>query len=99
MSQQSADRTLITTSQTALSDAITELGSAERAATALEPASAAEAAAQKVTLREIRQATDAVLAAQRAVATNAASALPALRTSTKDLTALSDKLQKAEERQ
>ena len=99
MSQQSADRTFVTTTQTALSNAITELGIAGQTATGVEPASPAETAAQKTTLREIREATDAVLAAQRAVTTNAASALPALRASTKDLTALSDKLQKAEERQ
>lgn len=99
MSQQNGDRIFVTTTQTALNNAITALGAAGQTATGVEPTSAAETAAQKTTLREIREATDAVLAAQRAVSTDPASALPALRTSTKDLTALSDKLQKTEARQ
>lgn len=98
MSQQARDRTLLTTTQTALGDAVTQLGSAEQAATEVEPDGAAETAQQKRTLAEIRQATDAVLAAKRAVESDAASAVPALRASTKDLTALSDRLLKAEGR-
>ncbi|MFF1572449.1 hypothetical protein ACFVWR_06845 [Leifsonia sp. NPDC058292] len=96
VSQQKSDRTFVTTTSTALGDAITELGSAEQSATEVAPSTPAETAAQKRTLREIRTATDAVLAAQRVVLTDAGSALPALRASTSDLTKLADDLQKAE---
>jgi hypothetical protein len=99
MTQQASDRTFVTTTQTALGDAITELGDAQQSATEVESSSRSEIAVQKRTLKEIREATDAVLAAQRLVATDAASAVSALRTSTKDLTALSEELLKAEAHQ
>ncbi|ERK73518.1 hypothetical protein N136_00076 [Leifsonia aquatica ATCC 14665] len=96
MSQQARDRTFLPTTQTALSDAMTQLGSAEESAGAVQPSGGEEVAEQQRTLAAIRRATDAVLAAQRTVATDAASGVPALRVSTKQLTALADRLLKAE---
>ncbi|WP_313540324.1 hypothetical protein [Leifsonia aquatica] len=98
MSQQARARTFLPTTQTVLGDAITELGSAEQAAAEVEPDGAVEESAQQRTLTAIREATDAVLAAQRTVADDAASGVPALRASTKELTALADRLLKAEGR-
>lgn len=98
MSQQERDRTFLPTTQTALGDAITQLGAAEESASEVEPDGPSEVAAQQRTLTAIRQATDAVLAAQRTVADDAAAGVLALRASTKELTVLSDRLLKAEGR-
>lgn len=98
MSQQARDRTFLPTTRTALGDAITQLGSAEASASEVEPDGAVETAAQQRTLLAIRRATDAVLAAQRTASTDAAAGVPALRASTKELTALTDRLLKAEGR-
>lgn len=97
LTQQRGDRTFLPTTQTALSDAITELGSAEESATEVQASTPGETAAQKRTLRLIRAATDAVLAAQRAVETDAGSAVPAVRASAEALSKLTDQLEKAEQ--
>lgn len=96
VTQQRDDRTFLTTTQTALGDAITELGSAAQSAAEVEASTRSETAEQQRTLRAIRAATDAVLAAQRAVAADAGSALPALRASAAALTKLADQLLRAE---
>lgn len=99
MTQQRDDRTFLTTTQTALGDAITELGAAEQAATELQAETPAETAEQKSTLRAIRDATDAVLAAQRSVADDAGRAVPALRSTAATLTKLADRFERAEKEQ
>ncbi|MFF2050584.1 hypothetical protein ACFVU2_03190 [Leifsonia sp. NPDC058194] len=96
MTQQARDRTFLPTTQTVLADAITQLGAAEQAASGIEPAGVTETNQQRRTLAAIRSALDAVLAAQRAVQTDAPSAVTSLRSSTEDLATLSDQLQKAE---
>jgi hypothetical protein len=98
MTQQKADRTFLTTTRTALSDALTELTDAETSAAELQPGTAGETALQKRTLTAIRSATDAVLAAQRTVAADAASALPGLHSASRTLERLSGELEKREQK-
>jgi hypothetical protein len=94
VTQQAEDRAFLPTTQTALSDALTELNDAETSATAVQASASTEAGLQSRALEAIRTAEDAVLAAQRVVAQDAAAALPALRASGKALTSLSDELEK-----
>lgn len=91
--QQAAGRSLLPTTTTVLSDAVTALDDAESATADVEASSAGEVAWQKRTLAAIRSGTDAVLAAQRTIATDAAAGLPALTASAKALRALSDDLE------
>ena len=71
MQQQSTDRTFVTTTETALNDAVTALDDASSSAAEVPTSSPADAKPQSKTLAEVRRGLDAVLAAQRIVRSDA----------------------------
>jgi hypothetical protein len=93
MTQQSEDRTFVTTTQTALSDAVTAITDAESSAAQAAASTPREVALQKRSLSAIRAGLDAVLAAQRVVDTDASAGLPELRKQAGELSTLTKTLE------
>ena len=84
--QQAKDRTFLPTTQTALGDAVTALNDAAASAARVEPTGTTEVELQQRALTVIRGGTDAVLAAQRTITSDAGQAIPGLAESADTLT-------------
>jgi hypothetical protein len=92
----SRDRASFAESDTTLKNSLTELDDAGISAEGVEPRGTTEVATQERTLREIRNATDAVLEAQRRIRVAAPSAgtAHALKSAATELSKLSSQLER-----